>query len=142
MGFQVKSTRSMTAKMKSWATEAQKLAEQNGLRSTDEYLVRHRIPGWPNTWWPFIVDFYSSMALTVDTDRPVAIAGVIDIFRPFLGEYWAGMWQKLTTAQLNWQTNEHNTEYIVPHCTRPSEKRAPSWSWMSLEGRVDFGRTL
>ncbi|KAH7021006.1 heterokaryon incompatibility protein-domain-containing protein [Microdochium trichocladiopsis] len=57
------------------------------------------------SYWAKLVDVYSAMELTYDTDREVAIAGVTGAFCPFLGSYWAGMWEMLVPAHLNWRTN-------------------------------------
>ncbi|KXJ94985.1 heterokaryon incompatibility protein-domain-containing protein [Microdochium bolleyi] len=91
------------------------------------------------THWSTLVNVYSRMKLTFDTDRPVAIAGAVDAFRPYLGSYWAGMWENLLPAHLIWRTTDSFTLGTFPHCSRPSTKRAPTWSWLSLEGSVYYG---
>lgn len=92
--------------------------------------------GSPVEYWGNIVEIYSRMSLTFEIDRHIAIAGIIDTFRPFLGEYWprAGMWPKLMPDQLLWRTNQ--TLDSVSPCSRLVKRRAPSWSWMSLNNGV------
>lgn len=48
--------------------------------------------------------------------------------RPFLGEYWAGIWERLVSAHLVWLTKTPSGITAVPRCTRLEIKRAPSWS--------------
>lgn len=99
----------------------------------------------PTTCWGRVVSVYSRMDLTYESDRPIAIQGMVGAFRPFLGDYWAGMWASLVPGHLVWRTR---VEVLSParapplHCTRPKVKRAPSWSWMALEGSVAYIESL
>ncbi|KAK7992472.1 hypothetical protein PG988_001266 [Apiospora saccharicola] len=47
-----------------------------------ESLYRESWEGSPGYYWNSIVELYSRMSLSVESDRPVAIAGTLDIFRP------------------------------------------------------------
>ncbi|KAH6879455.1 heterokaryon incompatibility protein-domain-containing protein [Thelonectria olida] len=84
----------------------------------------------PFAFWSTIVGDYTQMKLTKDTDRIVAIAGITDVFRPFFGEHWFGMWRIFMPVELLWR--------VVGCVKRPSTIRAPSWSWMSIEGPVSY----
>lgn len=65
------------------------------LRSKNEILQLPTAPGKGSTrpklndstfgLWAAIVGLYPEMNLTKDTDRTVALSGIIDIFRPFFG---------------------------------------------------------
>lgn len=80
--------------------------------------------------WATIVGYYTEMNLTKDTDRPVALAGVIDIFRPFWGANCYGLWHIYLPVELLWTAKADTV--------RPPGQRAPSWSWMSLEGSMTY----
>jgi hypothetical protein len=71
-------------------------------------------------------------------DKLPALSGLVEAFREVSGDtYLAGLWMSNLSNQLLWQ-----------HCglvingrrryTQPSEYRAPSWSWASVDGLVKF----
>ncbi|KAK5136068.1 hypothetical protein LTR08_004118 [Meristemomyces frigidus] len=63
----------------------------------------------------------------------IAISGIAKLFQGRLSdEYAAGLWKSQLPAELMWQTKRHRKTF------RPAEYRAPSWSWCSLEGDVEF----
>ncbi|KAL6915027.1 hypothetical protein FSST1_012787 [Fusarium sambucinum] len=91
--------------------------------------------------WSNIVEAYSNMSLTFEADMPIAIHGAIEAFRPFLGQCYAGMWEYTLPAHLVWIPTWPVTVTTVLHCKRPLAKRAPSWSWMSLVGKIEYKKT-
>ncbi|RSL94748.1 hypothetical protein CEP52_012448 [Fusarium oligoseptatum] len=86
----------------------------------------------PFAFWSAIVGEYTKMKLTKDTDRIVALAGITDVFRPFFGDHWFGMWRIFMPLELLWQIGGTNK--------RPSTLRAPTWSWFSVESPVYYTR--
>jgi hypothetical protein len=80
--------------------------------------------------WAAIVGYYTEMNLTKDTDRTVALSGIIDIFRPFFGAHCHGLWHIFMPVELLW--------IAKGNMARPSVQRAPTWSWMSLEGSMTY----
>ena len=77
------------------------------------------------------------MKLTKLEDRPVALLGIATLVQRFFGEYLTGMWRVFLPFELLWSAG--------PSC-RPKTYRAPSWSWLSAEGRIyychcDFDRS-
>jgi hypothetical protein len=85
----------------------------------------------PFAYWAAIVTWYSGMQLTKDDDRPIAIAGITDVFRPFFGHTAYGMWRIFMPVELLWNVSGKHTH--------PSTlSRAPSWSWLSVEGNVSY----
>ncbi len=84
----------------------------------------------PFAFWAALVKQYTSMGLTKDTDRGVAVAGITDVFRPYFGEHWFGMWKVFMPPELLWA--------VGGRVKRPTTVRAPSWSWMSVEGPVSY----
>lgn len=82
-----------------------------------------------------LVETYSACALTFDTDRVIACAGIAQhCQRSLQDRYIAGMFQSVIVRQLLWRVNESS----LPRAYRPLKWRAPSWSWLSIEGPVDF----
>ncbi|KAI8630913.1 heterokaryon incompatibility protein-domain-containing protein [Xylariaceae sp. FL1651] len=82
--------------------------------------------------WMKVVQRYSRLGLTYDTDRVVALAGIADQALKLGngGRYLAGLWEDNLASQLCWWTDDTH---------RKVEKYlAPSWSWMSVSGAVNF----
>jgi hypothetical protein len=87
--------------------------------------------------WIRLVSVYSERSSSLYRDKLNAISAVAQGFSPLLGpEYFAGLWQFSILGQLTW----------VPRCswsseamnTRPEVYRAPSWSWASVDGPLDY----
>ncbi|KAG0648996.1 hypothetical protein D0Z07_5001 [Hyphodiscus hymeniophilus] len=81
--------------------------------------------------WEKIVAWYSCCDLTVETDKLVAISGIAQLISNGTGEeYIAGMWRQNMEYQLCWRPwNKDGAVGIY---------RAPSWSWASLNGGINF----
>jgi hypothetical protein len=84
--------------------------------------------------WRRIVSEYSGLELTNKTDRLPAIAGVARQFGELLGtKYLAGLWQSALPGDLLWRVEDT----LERQQERPPY-RAPSWSWVSVDGKVDY----
>jgi hypothetical protein len=69
----------------------------------------------------------------MDVDRLPAISGLARQFGTAgIGEYRAGVWTKYVLRMISW--NRTPTDI----CRRPSEYTAPSWSWASTIGPIDW----
>lgn len=106
-------------------------------RKTREQLPRAPGKGSVQRWthapfafWAAVVKDYTEMELTKDTDRAIAIAGITDVFRPHFGEHWFGMWRIFMPLELLWRSSSSRR--------MPSSIRAPTWSWLALEGAVSY----
>lgn len=88
-------------------------------------------------WTKVVVD-YSRRSASVESDKLLACAAVAQQFSHVLkSDYLAGLWQSdKLLADLLWRANPYATG-DVPHC-RPKAYRAPSWSWASVDGAVDY----
>jgi hypothetical protein len=84
--------------------------------------------------WLWIVND-SRRAMAKKTDKLPAIVALAETFASVLGEYHAGIWQHGFVQQLAWKISE----WIRGR--RSDVYRAPSWSWASIDGDVDFGST-
>ena len=87
--------------------------------------------------WLRVVEGFSKLSLTHETDRLPALSGMASRFcGSRLKTYLAGLWQEDIVRALLW--------YVGPHwistSSRPLPLRAPTWSWASLDlvKQVDF----
>jgi hypothetical protein len=69
--------------------------------------------------------------LTFDTDKLPAISGIASVFMNLLEDkYVDGLWENDIYQGLLW--------YATGVITKASSSRAPSWSWASIDGSVNF----
>ncbi|KAJ9131787.1 hypothetical protein NKR23_g11558 [Pleurostoma richardsiae] len=101
----------------------------------------------PWTTWHKIVELYSRLNLTNGQDRLVAISGVARTYqRLYGGHYLAGHWKEGLLDSLHWRRGivDHGHSCPLAQVQRPEQFRqrtayiAPSWSWASADGMVDF----
>lgn len=88
------------------------------------------------TWHDFVSD-YSSKVLTVKQDKLPAVAGIAAHFERY--QHWnyvAGLWKEYFWTGLTW-TRAYRDENLI-WC----EGRAPSWSWASVDGSVQYHRVF
>jgi hypothetical protein len=91
--------------------------------------------------WDAVLELYTALALTYDSDKLVALAGVagsISMTEPgVLGDgYLAGLWQSSLPAYLLWEPARGDSLRVSP--TRPGRWIAPTWSWASIKGKISF----
>lgn len=87
--------------------------------------------------WKGIVDMYSGCELSrPQNDKLIAISGIARRIG-MSDNYLAGLWKDFLPEQLMWRANPGH-EGRPP--SRPSQYRAPSWSWASIDGRVSMSR--
>jgi len=85
--------------------------------------------------WARMVEDYSSRHLTRPEDKGPAIQGLAnEMKRHIKSPYIAGLWYINLPLDLLWQRAPWNT------CTRTPSYRAPSWSWLSIDGPVTLPR--
>lgn len=95
--------------------------------------LRHEGPGedgknYFRNWYHLITN-YSKRELTYGSDKPNAIAGLVDMFQKQTGyTYLAGLWQEDLAVGLTW---EATTKGVIRE-----HHNAPSWSWLSVEGPI------
>ena len=113
----------------------QELTSLEGLKSEKGEEADKAIIGAIGQYkWYRIVFEYTSKKLTKEQDKLVALSGVARQFAAcspvLVGNYWAGIWDT-DLCGLLWSTSDENAY-------RPLQYRAPTWSWASLEGRIDY----
>jgi hypothetical protein len=85
------------------------------------------------TRWYQLVDAYTKRCLTRGSDKLIAIAGLAAVMRDKLKpRYLAGIWDDNIINQLIWSVPSSETRQ------RPKAYRCPSWSWASVDSRVEM----
>lgn len=87
--------------------------------------------------WGILVNYYVSRKLTMSSDKLVAISGLandmkarLQQLKPGPHRYLAGIWEENLMAEIAWN--------VLSPAIRPSDYRAPSWSWACLDGRLNL----
>lgn len=97
------------------------------------------------TSWRDIVESYTSRALSVSGDKLPAIAGVAQRYGDLTQyKYLAGLWEEHLVSDLLWEKHETKNKDLIDtwdHRPRPLQYRAPSWSWASIDGAVEWRAT-
>lgn len=84
--------------------------------------------------WMNIVEEYTKRELTYALDKLPAISGVAEVWAQALGDsYLAGIWLSHLPGALLWRSAQPHRQ---PQ--QPAEYLAPTWSWVSLVGQVDW----
>jgi hypothetical protein len=87
--------------------------------------------------WHSIVERYSALKLTQETDRLPALSGLAMRASSYLGKYLCGLWHDTFIDDLLWR---------VPMLDHGSGRSAnyigPSWSWASVNGSVKYWEDL
>ena len=82
--------------------------------------------------WPKIIERYTDTLMTKLEDKLVAISGLArQVYSITKDKYCAGIWREDLVPQLLWQLQRPQHKIDLPY-------RAPSWSWASTEGKVEF----
>ncbi|CAG8950126.1 hypothetical protein HYFRA_00008361 [Hymenoscyphus fraxineus] len=93
--------------------------------------------------WTSLISNYSLRQLTVPSDRLPALSGVAGKYQSsWNSTYHAGLWSKHFIPLLSWHRStydKHALELLDADLYKPLPKwRAPSWSWASIEGPLEF----
>lgn len=84
--------------------------------------------------WMDLVSQYTNCSLTYESDKLVAISALGKLFKTNVNlnqRYLAGIWEDTLPMGLMWYRPPSSSS------SRPTEYRAPSWSWASINGVVD-----
>ncbi|PVH70215.1 HET-domain-containing protein, partial [Cadophora sp. DSE1049] len=91
-----------------------------------------------NTWYACVED-YSLRQLSHASDKLPALSGLaVAIHDPTMGEYLAGIWSGDLATGLFWARHIAREEIYNRAFTKCRDYRAPSWSWASCEGPLNF----
>lgn len=105
-------------------------------RSTEKRLLHsssyHQRDADPYQRWLNLVGKFSRRVLTYETDKLPAVAGLARTMQLQTNdEYFAGLWKRDLMAGLLWTT-------WVGKNSQPSSYIAPTWSWASTVGRIQY----
>lgn len=79
--------------------------------------------------WLDIVEEYSMLAITKDSDRLPALSGLASFLsRRVQSPYLAGLWQEHLPIGLLW----HRCSVMYSLCSREAASKVPTWSWASI----------
>ncbi|KAK4217265.1 HET-domain-containing protein [Rhypophila decipiens] len=106
------------------------LEELTELRTTGSLLAEQRRA---LEEWHKIVEQYSGLQLSRETDRLPALSGLVNRTAPFLGRYFAGLWSHTFLKNLAWRV-----DLLTSDSRRPAKYQGPSWSWVSVNTRPVF----
>ncbi|KAJ4128985.1 hypothetical protein NW768_007511 [Fusarium equiseti] len=107
-----------------WKAEAEGMKEQGMAMS-------------PRDSWLSMTAMYANTALTKEEDRLMAFSGAVQAFRAsheVKSRYAAGFWYSHLPWSLAWANISRKAT-----TTRLSTYKAPSWSWLSLDGPYELG---
>lgn len=103
-------------------------------------LSRHRSihPSEVRPAWGHIIRYYSRCFLTKPEDKLVALSGIAKDFqsRVLSDKYLAGLWEADLHPGLLWHIDSANRSNFPS--SRPAIYRAPTWSWLSIDGPVSY----
>ena len=87
--------------------------------------------------WEKICETFTKRALTLSSDRALAISGIAQIFAELSGDqYIAGLWKSCFHSGLLWRI-EHSI-WSPKNIPQPTTYQGPSWSWLSVNGPVQL----
>ena len=81
--------------------------------------------------WRSLVHEFTFLNLSKQRDRLPALEGLANLFLPRKMQYLAGIWSDSICSDLLWEVEG----YIYP---RPKTWRAPTWSWASIDGVIQY----
>jgi len=98
-------------------------------------------------WRNFVVPEYTKLQLTKESDRLPALSAIAsEILRTTQDTYLAGLWLRDLPQALAWiskpsSASSHLSIWSGPNLGKlPAEYRAPTWSWASVKGGVEYLR--
>lgn len=86
--------------------------------------------------WGNLIGVYSEAKLTKPIDKLLAVSGLAKHFSTLLqDEYVVGMWRRYLASELLWWVDDRFPS------VRPEMYRAPSFSWASVDGKINFSHS-
>ncbi len=130
-----------------WECKTLSLAEDGRRQEIPKYRVHQLVPvkmdaatSWMSNeeftshkpWYSMVATFMSC-DITFYSDRLPAVSGLAESLNLKTADtYLAGIWKRSLTCGLMWR------KYRCSSLARQKSYRAPSWSWASVEGEIEF----
>ena len=93
--------------------------------------------------WQCVIEEYSKLKLTCNDNKLPALSGLVEQVQPRLGsQYSAGLWNSFIVRSLLWIANDSyksTPDKDLGAHSRPATYRAPTWSWASVDGSINYG---
>jgi hypothetical protein len=87
--------------------------------------------------WYRLLTEYTKRSLTKEEDKLFALLGMIEMMRSRLSdEIISGLWRSDILRGLCWIVVDDKQSH------RPSRSRGPSWSWLAIDGKLEFPSKL
>jgi Heterokaryon incompatibility protein (HET) len=92
-----------------------------------------------DNYWRQVVEAYSRRQLTQHIDKLPALSGIANAISAVReGDvYLAGLWKNSLLFDLTWRTEQGKWDDGDVKIMKPSDYRAPSWSWASIDGPIE-----
>jgi hypothetical protein len=111
----------------------------------NDFSDHRRMTRWGNvqnpslltyTQWLWFIEFYSQSSFTQPADRLIALSSIarsvqVELFGT---TYFAGIWKEHLLQCLSWRSDES----CSTHLRRRYLAMAPSWSWASVPGGIEY----
>jgi hypothetical protein len=105
-------------------------------RSLDPGDLTDDVAIFYSAWGPFL-QAYTRGRLTKETDRLVALLGIVQIIKKSMNmSFIFGLWKELLQYDILWYRYRQSEYDFEDDWPLPSYERAPSWSWASQDGPV------
>jgi hypothetical protein len=92
-----------------------------------------------------MIEDYSLLQLTIEADKLAALSGLASrmakLRRPGT-RYLAGLWSNSLEQDLLWVNSDAMSQELESRDNHPTEWRAPSWSWASIDSHIVFTNRL
>ncbi|KAJ8473485.1 hypothetical protein ONZ51_g7844 [Trametes cubensis] len=111
------------------------------LRSGDSAEIERGSRLWKEICcaWRGIVENYSRRSLSYSSDKLIACAAIAEMFAPVLGpDYLAGLWRSTLLEDLLWRRDSRDQGAVSSQRRPQQDTRAPTWSWASFDGPVEY----
>lgn len=106
-------------------------------RFTSGHFTTEELEWTVHTEWLKNIEWYTTRDLTRPSDKLRAVGGIAQKYQAVLQvEYLAGLWQGYVLAGLLWRRIVDIDGDGLQ--ARPKKYRAPSWSWASIVGKVEY----
>jgi hypothetical protein len=121
------------------------MPQQMASDSRDLQIMKHHVEASAEdrsaayrTWYS-LVSTYTRTKLSFPSDKVAAFSAIAkEMSRILKDEYIVGMWRRSLESELLWSVETNSTVVAA----RPAIYRAPTWSWMAVDGAINTNRQV